>query len=384
MKRFTLRTPRRQPRQGNVLVLSALVLSMVFGFAAFVVDVGYITLTRAELSTTADAAALAAVQEMPDGFASNLTFQQIATKSKDAAVAVSAANEAGGLNSVYCNASRDVRLGKYTWNATTAKWDTTWDVGPYNVAEVTLHRDQVGTTAGDQQLDLFFAPVIHHKNAGVKISGRAAMLPSVGMKKITGVNLNILPITLDLPTWTALEGGAGTDAYSYNTSSGAVTSGGDGVKEVDLYPLSSSTTTAGNRGTVDIGSSNNSTADLSRQILNGINDSDMSYFGGQFNWSSGSIILNGDTGLSAGIKDELLAIKGKPRMIPIFTTVAGPGNNANYTIVKFVGIRILHVQLTGNQKKVVVQPATFVDPSGIPGTTTIGMGTVFTPAAIVH
>ena len=359
-----------------------MVFSMLLAFTAFVVDVGYIVLSRSELSATADAAALAATVEMADGFGT-LTNTQIATNSKAAAVSVSAANSAAGLNSVYCDSTRDVKLGKYSWNAATSSWVTTWDATPYNVAEVTLHRDQVGSTLGDKQLDLFIAPSFGKNKTGVCLAGKAALLPATGFKKVTGVNLDILPITLDLPTWTALEGGTGTDLYSYNSSTGAVTLGADGVKEVDLYPLSSGTTTSGNRGTVDIGSNNNSTADISRQILYGINDDDMSHFGGQFNWSSGSITLNGDTGLSAGIKDELTTIKGKPRMIPIFTSVSGPGNNANYIITKFVGIRILHVQLTGNQKKVVVQPASMVSAAGIPGTATIGLGTIFSPAAIV-
>ncbi len=382
MKRFARPIPHGPARRGNVLVLSAMVFSMLLAFTAFVVDIGYIVTSRSELAATADAAALAATIEMADGFGT-LTNTQIATNSKAAAVSVAAANSAAGLNSVYCNPTRDVKLGTYSWNAANSTWVTTWNATPYNVAEVTLRRDQVGSTLGDKQLDLFIAPSFGKSKSGICLTGKAALMPATGFKKITGVNLDILPITLDLPTWTALEGGTGTDEYSYNTSTGAVTTGADGIKEVDLYPLSSDITTAGNRGTVDIGSSNNSTADLSRQILYGINDDDMSHFGGQFNWSSGSITLNGDTGLSAGIKDELEAIIGKPRMIPIFTSVAGPGNNANYVIPKFVGIRILHVQLTGNQKQVVVQPASMVSSAGIPGTATIGIGTIFSPAAIV-
>ena len=382
MQRFVHPTPVRAARRGNVLVLTAMVFSMLLAFMAFVVDVGYIVTSRSELAAAADAGALAATFEMGDGFGT-LTNTQIATNSKAAAVSVIGAHGGGGLTSVYCNSTRDVKLGSYTWNAATSSWVTTWNATPYNVAEVTLHRDQVGSTLGDRPLDLFIAPSFGKNKTGVAMVGKAALLPSTGLKKVTGVNLDILPITLDLPTWTALEGGSGTDLYTYNASTGAVTSGADGVKEVDLYPLSSSTTTSGNRGTVDIGSANNSTADISRQIRYGVNDADMSYFGGQFNWSRGSITLNGDTGLSAGIKDDLISIIGKPRMIPLFTSVAGPGNNANYVIQKFVGIRILMVQLTGNQKKVVVQPASMVNAAGIPGTTTIGLGTIFTPAAIV-
>ncbi len=384
MLRLTRPTPVSPLRKGNVLVLASCTISMLIAFTAFVVDIGYITKTRNELSMTADAAALAATLELPDGISGTLTPAQAAANAKTAAVAVAAANVGGGLNSVYANSSRDVKVGNYSWNAATSSWVTIWNVSPYNVVEVTLHRDQAGSTLGDQPLDLFFAPVLGKNKTNIHRVGRSAMLPVTGLKKIPGVNLNILPITLDLPTWNNLLAGNGNDNYSYNDSTGAITSGSDGVKEVDLYPLSSSTTTAGNRGTVDIGSSNNSTADIKRQILYGINDDDMSYFGGAFDWSSGSITLNADTGLSAGIKSELEAIKGKPRMIPIFTSVSGTGNNANYIIVKFVGIRILNVQLTGNQKAVVVQPASYVEPAGVAGTTTVGTGTIFTSSSIVH
>lgn len=362
--------------------LAAASLVMLFAFAAFVVDVGYITLSRAELSVASDACAMAAAQELTEGYRNGLTTAQIVTNAQNSAVAVAAANSGTGQASLLCNATRDLQLGRYTWNAATASYTTTWGATPYNVAQVTLRRNVTNSTLGDKPLDLFFAPVIGHDQAGVQRSGKCAMLPITGVKKIPNVNLNILPITLDLPTWANCESGNGSDNYKYN-SDGTISSGSDGVKEVDLYPLSSSTTTAGNRGTVDIGSSNNSTADISRQILYGVNDQDMAHFGGKFDWSSSNIVLNGDTGLSAGIKDELETIKGKPRLIPIFTSVSGPGNNANYVITKFVGIRILHVQLTGNQKKVIVQPCSYSEPAGITGTTTIGTGTVYGPVKLV-
>ena len=61
-----------------------------------------------------------------------------------------------------------------------------------------------------------------------------------------------------------------------------------------------------NIGTVDIGSPNNSTADLVRQIRYGLNDFDMSFFPNrEIRFDKGPITLNGDTGLSAGIKDDL-------------------------------------------------------------------------------
>jgi hypothetical protein len=98
---------------------------------------------------------------------------------------------------------------------------------------------------------------------------------------------------------------------------------------------------------VDIGTSNNGTSNLSRQILYGLSAIDLAAYGGQLSFNQG-LQLNGNPGLSAAIKDPLTTIIGQPRAIPIFSQVSGNGANAVYTIVKFVGVRVLDVQLTGS------------------------------------
>ena len=55
----------------------------------------------------------------------------------------------------------------------------------------------------------------------------------------------------------------------------------------------------------------------------------------------------GDTGISAGVKDELASIIGQTRIIPVFSSVSGNGNNATYVIVRWVGVRVMAVKLTG-------------------------------------
>lgn len=164
--------------------------------------------------------------------------------------------------------------------------------------------------------------------------------------------------------------GSGSDGWRWNASNSTVTSGTDGIREVNLYPQG--TGSPGNRGTVDIGSSNNSTNDIARQIVDGISGSDLSYFpSGELKFNSqGKLYLNGDTGISAGVKDELASIIGQPRIIPIFETVSGPGNNAEYTIVKFAGVRIMEVVLTGSmsKKRVIIQPCAVNVKGGIAST----------------
>jgi hypothetical protein len=101
--------------------------------------------------------------------------------------------------------------------------------------------------------------------------------------------------------------------------------------------------------------------------------------------ADGELILNGDTGISAGVKDELAAIIGQPRVIPIFREVKGPGNNAMYTIVKWCGIRIVDVKLTGamNKKHVTIQLAPVVVRGVVPSTNTSDSSYVYSPAVLL-
>ena len=139
---------------------------------------------------------------------------------------------------------------------------------------------------------------------------------------------------------------------------------------MNLFPQG--TGSPGNRGTVNIGASNNSTATLCRQITEGISPADLAYYpGGQLTFdASGNLYLNANPGISAGCKSALASIIGQTRLIPIFTSVVGNGNNAEYDIVEFVGVRIMDVNLTGSMssKHLTVQPALVYTRGGIPAT----------------
>jgi len=129
--------------------------------------------------------------------------------------------------------------------------------------------------------------------------------------------------------------------------------------------------------TVSLGATfNNSSSSESGFAILGTEGS-LVFHGGQLTLGAdGTVILNGDTGISAGFKDELDFIKGNPRTIPLYSTVSGPGNNAMFTIVKFAGIRILDVKLTGSPKYVTVQPAFVIDSTVVtqPGNTASDIG----------
>src|SRR5262249_61593244 len=81
-----------------------------------------------------------------------------------------------------------------------------------------------------------------------------------------------------------------------------------------------------------------------------------------------SITFGGNPGISAGIKDDLTAIIGQSRFVPIYDSNGGNGNNAWYRVIAFQPCRILSVNFQGNPKYVIIQPCLLNDETAIAGT----------------
>jgi hypothetical protein len=370
-------------------------LVMMLGMASMTVDIGMMYRARNEAQAAADAAAMAAAWRMMDQtrLRGGAYVTSVNTAARQAAMDYAARNpiinEPPTLDPNTGNATTgDIVLGRLV-NPNDGNESLNFsDPSRFNAVHVFLRRDEVR----NGPIDLFFAAAFGHDTAEISASATAAFYDGVvgwSVNDTTG-NAGLLPFALHVNAWNNLLSGTFTtgDQYSYNAATGTVTSGADGIPELNLYPGGGvGQLPPGNFGTVDIGSPSNSTADLARQILYGINEDDLSYFGGTLELGAdGEIDLNGDTGLSAGIKDELEDIIGQPRVIPIFSSVSGSGNNAMYTVVGFVGIRIMYVKLTGSMssKKVVIQPAYVLDDSAVVGENTGQSSFVFKPVQLVR
>jgi Flp pilus assembly protein TadG len=378
-----LTRPNFARRRGSVLALTAVLMIVLIAFVAMAIDIGYLYTMRAELQRTADAAAIAATWELMDknGKTGTETASSLTTSANSKAVQYAALNLVG--NSAPGLASGDVVVGYMADPSDPSSPLIATPAGLLpNAVQVKIQR----TSDQNGQVPLFFARALGASQQSLTAQATAALVSTFSGFKAPadGSNLNILPFALDETTWNSLSA-SGTDSWTYNADSGTVTAGGDGVKEVNLFPQG--TGMPGNRGTVDIGSSNNSTADIARQIRNGISASDLAYLGGTLQLNgSGELHLNGDTGISAGVKDDLVSIIGKPRIIPLFRTVVGPGNNADYTIVKFVGVRVLDVKLTGSlaTKYVMIQPCNVAMKGGIYDPNATGTQYVYSPVWLVR
>ena len=64
--RLVRRNVRPHEERGQVIVLVVVMLVVLLGFAALVIDVGYAYYAHRQLQASADAAALAGAQELPD------------------------------------------------------------------------------------------------------------------------------------------------------------------------------------------------------------------------------------------------------------------------------------------------------------------------------
>jgi hypothetical protein len=257
---------------------------------------------------------------------------------------------------------KDVSIGRLHDSCDqTAAMDRS-DPTSYNALSVTIHV----TKERNQQARFFFASALGHREFGLQATATVAFANHIAGFRTTPKHrtTSLLPFTLKHEDWANQLKHGWTDDWTYDPQSGTVRPGADGIPELKMYPVDSG---AGNWGSVDVGSGDNSTAVLERQIREGVSDQDLSGYNGELVLDSAtqSLALNGDTGISAGMKDALDGIVGQPRTIFLYKTAEGSGNGIDYTIVGFAGIRIVDVNLSDTDKYILIQPAHVVDPTAV-------------------
>jgi Flp pilus assembly protein TadG len=379
---------QHRKRCGTITVLAAVLSMVLVAMVAFAVDVGYVLTAKEEMQRTADAAALATCWEygkrLSDGeSAANASLFALATTS-DYAAANKVTNNPIYLASNAANDPEgDVVFGYVSDLDGSANNFQTGNVNMYNAVRVRVRKD----SSLNGEVPYFFARVFGMQGQMLYAQATAAIVRDAKGFQVPadGSNIDLLPFALDLDTWNQWMAGGGDDDWNWDATTKHVVPGSDGKKEVNLYPQG--TGSPGNRGTVDIGGANNSTCDIARQILDGISPQDMVDLGKPLEFDEcGKLSLNGDTGISAGVKDELAEIRGQPRVVPVFSLVEGPGNNAEYTIVKWIGIRIMDVKLTGpmSKKHVTIQSAPIVVKGIVPASSSGTSSYVYSPVVLVE
>ncbi|HBJ38939.1 MAG TPA: hypothetical protein DDZ51_30165 [Planctomycetaceae bacterium] len=345
-----------QRRRGVTIVLSLFLISALLVVSAVMLDFSRISIARDELQRSADATALAACWQLFDDKVRMRTLGETTTNAQQTSSKVAAENQIANQSPTLSGILGDLQLGSFSFGS--SGFSLTNRVADLNAVRVNLRRQ----AAVNGEVPLFFSSFHGRERQELQSTATAALISTITgfyLPSFEQQNLQILPFALDLETWMDMTNGETSDTFQcFGTN---VSLGSDGYHECNLYPQG--TGSPGNRGTVDIGSSNNSTADIRRQVIHGISRQDMIDLGKPLLLdANGELLLNGDTGISAAVKDDLAAIIGQKRIIPIFVTVSGNGNTAWYKIVRFEGVRILDVKLTGamNQKRVIIQPAPMI------------------------
>ena len=399
---------RTPDRKGAVAVVAAILLVMLLGMVALAVDLGYIMLTKTSLQAATDASCLSGGTELINGMGLQANPPEWVTASASAlAKQYAAMHPNGDVTETYLDKSRDVRFGWANFNNEEDKWDQHWGeeipgVGGYNLIGVTLRRSVLNSSNDDRPLPLIFAKVMGRSFSTLETSAAAVIMPANGIRLGAGEEdtTDLLPFVIRERLWkkyrraqayyaargiptdaTELRQIIDNDANNYwgtpptgeplfghwvfkqnqapefkqdfadiwscecgfDAKNSVPFFGSDGILEMDIFPRDDYT--AGNFGTVDIGSFSNSTNDIARQILHGVNSEDLSYL------DDGALTLpqtlQGDTGVSSGIKDEIEAVYGQCRTMLLFDTLYNPGNNALFHVIDMAGIRIMQVEMSG-------------------------------------
>ncbi|NOZ40504.1 MAG: hypothetical protein GXP24_09795, partial [Planctomycetes bacterium] len=242
-----------------------------------------------------------------------------------------------------------------------------------NAVRVTVRK----TAQLNGEIPFFFARVLGFDSMASEATATAVFIGD-GVRgfrtPLAGGNIPIIPFAIDQDQWDDVLEGDTSDTLTHDPSTGSVTAGSDGVPEFNLYPQV--TGYPEHNGSLNIGHEQNSTQDLRNQILDGVTPDDFAYHGDSLEFDNSlTLLLDADPGISAGVESAFSQIIGETRIVPVFADVQGNGNNGQYQIVKWVGVRIMEVNLSGSDgqgKRVIVQPGPVltegVIPSGDPST----------------
>ncbi len=351
-------------------------LTVLLGVAALTVDVGQMYAARSELQRAADAAALAGAsaytteEMMMVRMAKGGTDTLALIRGYAQARAQEMSSENNTLGAPTLVDAQDITPGWLNVYSATEPIVANPDPTKYNAVRVVARRQEHSGPNGP--VPLFFAPIL-----GKFVTDASASAVAVFDDRVSGFDpaapgaANLLPFTISEKAYYS-ELASGSDSYSYDDNSGAVSSSPDGIREIRLYPypLSGSGYTEGdgNFGTLNIGSTGQGAAYETNQILNGVSPADIQSEIGTsvptFYDVDGSQVtydITGSPGLEATLKAPISQIKGQVIGFFLHTNVVLSGSNATYTVTALRFGRVMDIRLTGppHQRGFFVQPVAY-------------------------
>ena len=167
-------TGKKATRKGVVVVMA--IIFMV-GFAvvlALGIDTSRMVTTKTDMQNTADAAALAAANELIGSVHASKDDGGIVINENSTAVARArdVAFEIAELNGFWIDKQNDVLFGRRSYDPVSDTWPVTWGSAPYNVVRVHVRKDNSDLSKPDAELPLAFGWALGRPS--VPIEARAA------------------------------------------------------------------------------------------------------------------------------------------------------------------------------------------------------------------
>lgn len=339
-------------RPGTVLVFTVFMMVALLAMLAFAVDVGYLAVVRTESQRAADASALAGASALyqPVGSLENFVYRlppDAYAARREARAVIRQNLTAGRQVDVDLNLSNapagEIVVGRFHYPADHSEsLDATSEVP--NTVQVRL---PLTAEHANGPASLFFARVLGYQSADTGATAAATTwYPAV------------LPFATSEENWGSLSDGGAGDAFAYEPGQGnfGVVPGEDGLAEIVLFPgpWAEGDLPPGNFGLVQIGPDGLVLEAIRRQIDMGPSPSDMEVHEGEIR--SGDQ-LPGRTGLKSAAKHAFLGgwadgrnyggMLGRPRQLPLYSSVSGNGDNAVFVIARFVGVRVIALRIDG-------------------------------------
>jgi Flp pilus assembly protein TadG len=361
-----------------VILFMAFLIIPLLAMMAFSVDLGYVIEVRAELVNATDAAALAGVQQLyapyqqwlaaasTGNLVANLTGLQGSFGSSQSAIlsnaialakatatAVANSNRAGGASVQLVAADVDVGYtdasGKY-YSGNQGKIPS---ANFPNTVIVSARRDNTNLPNSNGELSLFFGSVLGKKSMALTASATAVAYQGMvnDFKSSNGVNGTLLPIAVDMTTWTDFYTNGVNSLYAdANAPSGTawlqVYPGGTGSSMDGLLSLNGSKAASNGYysggppggGWIECGPTS---ADITS--LHTAGDLPLPTSGAGQTWASGP-----------GMKSDLLGdfqalvtTPPTPRLLPLYDPQSSgttSGGNGTYQIVHFVPVYVVYAE----------------------------------------
>lgn len=357
------RARKPEDRRGIAVVFTAVSLTMLVGFAALAIDIGYAYSVRAQLQRNADAAALAG--------AIVLTSDKMLSPTYDPTSDVITEVQAYGLKNVTAGSTTQIYANDIIMGQVSDPLDPNEAINPllspFNAVSVTVRRE----ANQNGEIPMFFASILGVGSVGLRATARAAVEDGFSAFRPPGSGESpLLPFGVSIDKFNdQITNGNGPDVWSWNEALSAPEQVPDGEKEIWIFPAAGDA--AGNFGTLNIGIGNQGSNQLGDQIRNGITDQELMAEIGTGNLlfvdSSGNSItytMTGNPGISAGISADVQARVGDVVAYFIYDSVTMQGSNAQFHIIDLRFGRLFEVDLTGNpaNKRIVLQPEAYSGP----------------------